>query len=175
MVIKKIVLVGLVFGVGTAAIAQEFLNFDEIPGVAGQAAISIDLNPMALGIATQAMRQTDPALADIISRIERVSVRVYRAIEDEGSLTGFIDGAAAQLERSDWEQLVSVNDDHAVKVFMQGTDDVVMGVTVMAFGDREAVFVNVAGMITAEEIGNLANRFGANEVLGSVASFTTQD
>lgn len=152
MLTKKLVIAGIAVGTCTIAVAQDYFDFGQIPGVPAQAAVQIDLSPTLLGIASETTRAGNPAAADLLSSIDGVRVRVYKSLENVTDVVEFLDEAAERLERDDWERVVSVQDDESVRIYVRGSEETITGLTAMVVGEDEAVFLNIAGSISAEQL-----------------------
>jgi len=168
MLMKKLFVVVGVLGVGTVAVAQDYFDFGQIPGLPDRPAVQVDLDTMLLGLASATARSADPAVAELLSGLEGVRIRVYKTIEDVGDVVEYVDEASDQLERADWQQVVRVQDEGEVRVYVRGDGESLTGITAMIVGEGEAVFVNVAGSISSEQLAQVATTFGAGEILGSL-------
>ena len=168
MFAKKILVASFALTLFSAAQAQDFFDFGQIPGVPDKATVEVDLNPTLLGLASQTTRAENPAVADLLAGIDGVRVRVYKSLENVSDVADFISEASSRLERADWQQVVSVQEDQTVKVYIRGDEDTVTGVTAMVLGDAEAVFVTVAGTISAEQLAQTMAMLGGSEMLASL-------
>jgi len=171
MLFKKIVVAGLALTAGAAAFAQDYFDFGRIPGVPENAAIQVDLNPAILSLASAGARTANPAAADMLAGIQGVRVRVYTSLEDVDDVTSFLDRASQQLERADWQQVVRVDDDGHVRVYMKGDDQAVTGLTGMVVHEGKAVFVNIAGTIRPEQVAQLVSQFSSPQSLAALGNF----
>ena len=151
----------------SAALAQGYFDFGQIPGVADNPKVQIDLNPVMLAFVGEAARVADPASGDLISGIENVRVRVYETTNNVDDLLEFIDDTSGQLESDGWQRTVFVDDEESkVRVYMKFDDNNATGLTLMVAGeDDEAVFINVAGLINPTELGQLMNTLGAGDAI----------
>jgi hypothetical protein len=168
MYLKKLLVAGVALGIGAVAVGQEYFDFGQIRGLPGEPSVRLDLNRAVLGFAIQAARAADPAAADLLANIDGIQVRVYNAIEDADDLVRYLDDATNRLQRDDWQQIVHVQDDGDVRIFMHGTEQLVTGLTAMIVGDEEAVFVSIAGTITPEQVAQLLARVNDGEILESL-------
>jgi hypothetical protein len=149
---KRLFVAGIAIGSCTIAVAQDYFDFGQIPGVPDQPAVQIDLSPTLLGIASETTRSENPSAADLLSSIDGVRVRVYKSLENVTDVVEFIDEISERLERANWERVVSVQDDGNVRIYVRGDEQTITGVTAMVVSDSEAVFVNIAGSISAEQL-----------------------
>jgi len=152
MFTKRLIVAGVAIGTGTIAMAQDYFDFGQIPGVPDQPAVQVDLSPTLLGIASETTRAENPAAADLLSSIDGVRVRVYKSLENVTDVVEFLDEASERLERDDWERVVSVQDEGNVRIYVRGSEETITGLTAMVVGDGEAVFINIAGSISAEQL-----------------------
>jgi hypothetical protein len=153
---------------GTTAFAQEYFDFGRIRGVPDEPAVQLDLNPMLLGFAGNSARNLDPDAAALLSSLDGVRLRVYNMINNADDVAKYIDDTSEQLVKAGWQQIVSVQEDANVRLFVQGDENSVTGLTGMIVGESEAIFINVIGSITPEQIGQVAARAGAGELLGAL-------
>jgi hypothetical protein len=156
---------------GTTALAQEYFDFGRIRGVPDEPAVQVDLNPMLLGFAGNSARGVDPQIADLLSSLDGVRVRVYNTIEDIDDVGRYVNDTSEQLTRAGWEQIVSVQEDANIRIFIQGDEQFVTGLTGMIVNGNEAIFVNVVGSISSEQVGQLMARAGAGELMGALDGF----
>jgi len=67
---------------------------------------------------------------------------------------------SSKLSAVGWESVVTVNsDDEQVRIFMKMNGESVEGITVMAVEPTEAVFVNVIGNISPDELERVMDNF----------------
>jgi Domain of unknown function (DUF4252) len=171
MLTTRLFVAAAALGFGTAAFAQDFFDFDQIPGLPDNPTVQVDLNPPMLGIMAATARSQDPGIADLLAGIRGVRVRVYNSISDSAGVADYIERATQRLELSDWQPVVRVNDEQDVRVYMRGTEDTITGLTAMIFGDKEAVFVTIDGTISGPQLAAIASKFGNGEMLASLADF----
>jgi len=153
---------------GTSALAQEYFDFGRIQGVPEQPAVQVDLNPMLLGFAGNSARDLDPQIAGLLSSLDGVRIRVYNTIEDIDDVAKYVNDTSEQLTRAGWQQIVSVQEEGNIRIFLQGDEQFVTGLTGMIVSESEAIFVNVVGSISSEQVGQLAARAGAGELMGAL-------
>ena len=168
MFAKKILVASFALTVVSVVQAQDFFDFGQIPGVPDKATVEVDLNPTLIGLASQTTRAENPAVADLLAGIDGVRVRVYKSLENVSDVADFIAEVSNRLERADWQQVVSVQEDRTVKVYLRGDDDTVTGLTAMVLGDAEAVFITVAGTLNAELLAQTMSTLGGGEMLASL-------
>ena len=159
---------GLVLG-GTA-IAQDYFEFGDIPGIDAQPSVQIDLSPQMLGFVTAAAGASgDPRAAEMLAGIEGVRVRVYEQVDDADAVRAFVDDRSSDLADEGWQSAISVQDgENRVRMFMRFDEDRVSGMTVMVLDDSEAVFINIAGVIDPVVLGTLTRQIGIDGMLDGV-------
>lgn len=160
-----------------SASAQGVFPFDRIPGLDKEPTVQIDLNPELMGFFNEAAKSADDEAGAALEGITNVSVRVYENIADDiDALVKFVDDTTARLERDGWHAVVRVNEDgERVRIYMKpGSNGLISGLTVMVTdsgpGD-EAVFINVAGAIEPEQLGQIAAAVGMNGMFNMVPGF----
>ncbi|MFO7287282.1 MAG: DUF4252 domain-containing protein [Gammaproteobacteria bacterium] len=164
MQIKKALLTAAAIGVVSTAVAQSELDFSQIPGAPAQPTVQIDLNPALLNFAAAAAGQTDPGLAELVSGLRNLSVRVYEELEDPAAVSSFVEEAAGKLERAGWQRMVSVQDgDEKVRIFARTAGNEIDGMTVLVLGSSEAVFINIDGRIDPQQLGRLVGAMGMGQ------------
>lgn len=164
----RLMIAGVALGTCSVTMAQDYFDFGSIPGVSDQPAIQLDLDPMLLGFATATTRAENPAVAELLSGIDGVRIRVYKDLQDVGDIVDFVDEASNRLERDNWQRAVSVQDRETIRVHFRGEESLITGVTAMFVSEREAIFVNVVGTITAEQLARSIESLGAGDMLASL-------
>lgn len=175
--IRTIVCGCTVFVVSGVAAAQGSFNFDDIPGIDQEPFISVDINPVVMRFIETTIRGTDPAGADMLTGLRSLKLRVYQMgdaenerlnAENTRQINGFIDNVTQELEDSGWEGVVRTQDEGAkVRMFMRMTEDEISGMTVMASDGAEAIFINIDGTISAENLARVMSMLPVEDVLGS--------
>lgn len=167
----KLCIAGMALGTCTAAFAQDYFDFGQIPGVPDEPAVQVDLNPMLLGLASQTARADNPAAADLLSSIDGVRVRVYKDLEDVDDVVDFVNRVSDRLESDAWQRVVSVQDEGNVRIYVRGDEETVTGVTAMIVGEDNAIFVNVAGAISAQQLAQSIAQMNAGKMIASLGQF----
>jgi hypothetical protein len=139
-----------------------YVDFEPILGDM-ESSIEVFLKGSLLVIAREAVRDEDPELGDLLSKIEYVRVQVFPIRETNASaLKEKTHDVAKQLEKKGWEMTIRVREEgEQVHVYLlPGKKDEIQGVVVMAVeeGD-EAVFINIVGDINPAEIGRIGRTF----------------
>jgi hypothetical protein len=157
-----------VFVFASAAVAQGAFDFDDIPGVNQEPAIVVDINPAVMGIIRGAMRSVDPQAADMLGGLRSIKLRVYHNGDNARQFNNFIDNVTEELRDLGWHAVVSAQEEGSkVRWYMQMTGEEISGMTVMAADATEAIFINLDGTISAEDLGLALAAVGAGDVLRS--------
>jgi len=175
--IRKIICGCTLLTVGSVAVAQGAFDFDEIPGIDQAPVIRIDINPVMMRFIETTIRGSDPAGADMLKGLRSVKLRVYHTgtegnerqlAENTRRINGFIDNVTEELEDSGWQPVVAAQDEGSkVSMFMQMTEEAISGLTVMASDGTEAIFMNIDGTISADDLGRVMSMLPVKDVLGS--------
>jgi Domain of unknown function (DUF4252) len=158
----------------TPTFAQDYLDLSRIRGLPDTPAVQVDLNPMMLGLASAVSRTANPDAAAILANVDGVRVRVYSSLEDVDAVIQSIGELSAELTSEGWQQVVRVQDDADVRIYVQTDGQTISGLTAMIVADQEAVFVNVVGSLTAEQLAGFVNSVGAGGALASLGQLGIQ-
>lgn len=168
MLLKQFSIAAVAFSLGPLALAQDYFDFGQIRGVPDRPAVQVDLSPMLLGIASQTVRAENPAAADLLASVDGVRVQVYTELEDVSDVVAFVDEVSGRLEQDDWQRVVSVDNDGKIRIYVRGTDTVVTGITAMIVNDEDAIFVNLTGMLNADQLAQSLAAMRGNTALASL-------
>jgi hypothetical protein len=154
-----------------SAMAEEYFDFGQIPGVPSEPNVEVDLNAALLAFVGEASKGSEPDLAGALSSIDGIRVRVYEELVDPAAVSAFVDDTSKKLERAAWQRMVYVRDNtDKVRVYVKMRDQQMLGMTVMVVDETDAVFINIAGTIDPAQLGRVARAMGAGNVLDGVAS-----
>jgi hypothetical protein len=168
MLIRKIVTGCVVVSFGAVAAAQGLFDFDDIPGVDQEPAVSVDINPQMMNFFRGIAVATDPAAADVLTGLRSMRVRVYNSGNNTRQFSNFMDDVTEELEDAGWMPVVAAQDEGSkVRIHMQMTGDEVSGMTVMVAGGGEAIFINIDGTVSAEDLGRVMAMMPVQDLLGS--------
>lgn len=145
----------------STASAQD-VDFSRIPGVNAEPTVQIDLRTGVLSFVSAMAGATDPSLAEALAGLERVRVFVYSAVEDRDALADFVETSARRLEQTGYERTVIAEEGSSkVRVHTKVGDTRLEGVTLMVLeGDKEAVFIDIAGDIDPAQLGRAMAKLG---------------
>lgn len=132
--------------------------FDEEPW------LEVNVKGALLRLVTEASRNEDPELSQVLERLKAIEVRGYpltpTQFEEIGNRTGDL---AKQLEARGWDTVVRVREEsERVNIYMKVNEDVIAGLVVMVLEpdeDEGAIFVNIVGDIDPEQIGKIGQKF----------------
>lgn len=151
-----------VFAASTAS-AQD-VDFSRIPGVNAEPTVQIDLRAGVLSFVSAMAGATDPSLAEALAGLERVRVFVYSAVDDRDALASFVDTSAQRLEQTGYERTVVAEEGTSkVRVHTKAGATRLEGITLMVLeGEKEAVFIDIAGDIDPAQLGKAMAKLGVN-------------
>jgi hypothetical protein len=135
-----------------------YVDFDPIIGNM-ESKVEVFLKGSLLVLAREAVRDDDPELSDLLSKITYVHVQVFPVDKTTASaLKQKTSEVAKHLEKKGWELTVRVREEEeqVLIYLLPGKSDEIQGVVVMVVEDDEdAAFINVVGNINPAEIGKL--------------------
>ncbi len=170
MRIRKIITGVCVLVASHAAAAQGAFDFDEIPGIDEAPIAAVDISPVMLGFIRAALAGVEPETAAMLQDLRSIRLRVYNASDNTREFSNFIDNLTEELEDGNWQQVMMVQDETAnVRVHMQMTESEVSGMTVMLIDGSEAVFINIDGSISAENLGKVMAAMQAHGMMPPLA------
>jgi len=167
-ILNKILAVCLTILVSLPVMAQEdalkgfagYVDFGELNSLFGEPTVQISVGESLLGLVGSLSASEEPETAELFNRLNGVRVSVF---ETDGMVDGAVDlvkNVSSKLTGLGWESVVTVNSaDEQVRIFMMMNNNQVEGITVMALEETEAVFVNIIGSISPEELGKVMENF----------------
>jgi hypothetical protein len=150
------------------AIAQEdalrdlpgFVDFGEMNSIYGEPKVNISIGEGLLKLLFPIVKNEDPEVAAIFSRLKGVRVSVYATGGDSAAALDQVSRVKNTLSALAWSPVVQVNEEgQQVQIFMKMNGEVMDGLTLMAVDGEEAVFINVIGQLDPEELSQLMGRF----------------
>jgi Skp family chaperone for outer membrane proteins len=132
-----------------------------MPSAKGQF-VEVNLSPGLLKFASRIAAKQEPDAAAIIANLKRVRVNVVSL--DESNRKGIveqIEAVRARLEKEGWTPMVTVREkedgDNVTVHARQKSDDAIEGLVVTVIDSKgQAVFVNIVGSISADQIATVA-------------------
>lgn len=146
----------------TSAARAQDVDFSRIPGVDAEPTVQIDLRTGVLSFVSAMAGATDPSLAEALAGLEHVRVFVYSPVANRDALADFLETSARQLEQTGYERTVVADDGKSkVRVHTKVADTRLERITLMVLeGDREAVFIDIAGNIDPAQLGSVMAKLG---------------
>lgn len=135
-----------------------------VPAAKGEF-VEVNLSPGLIKFAAKIASKQEPEVASLLANLRRVRVNVV-SLDDSnraGTLEQF-EGIRRKLESQGWTPMVTVRErdggDNVTVHAKQKSDDVIEGLVVTVIdGHGEAVFVNIVGNISADQIATVAEQF----------------
>jgi hypothetical protein len=168
LMIRKILIACMTALMALPVMAQEdtlkdypgYVDFGELSAVFGEPTVQISVGESLLGLVSSLSASEDPEAAELFNRLNGVRVNVFETDSMADGAVDLIKDVSSTLSEHGWEAVVTVNsNDEQVRVFMMINDNQVEGITVMTVEETEAVFVNVIGSISPEELGKVMENF----------------
>jgi len=134
-----------------------------VPSAKGEF-VEVNLSPGLLKFAARIASKQEPEAAALIANLKRVRVNVVTLDEgNRAATTKRFEGIRRKLESQGWTPMVTVREreggDNVTVHAKQKNDDVIEGLVVTVLNDRnEAVFVNIVGTISADQIATIAEQ-----------------
>ena len=145
------------------AIAQGQIDFDDLSSHYGEPTVEINLSAGLMNLIGSFAESEDPEVADILSNLEFIKVRVYDLKGDLEKASSTVDRVSGELKDDDWQTLVTVNDNEEnqkVRIMSKSSGKTIDGVVVMVVSPEkeggEAVFINIVGEIDPAKIAKVA-------------------
>jgi hypothetical protein len=127
--------------------------------------VEVNLSSGLLRFAAKLACRHDPETAALIGNLKSIRVNVVGMDDSNRPATvAKIEAARRLLEAKGWTQIVTVQDneegDNVNVHILKHNDDAIDGLVVTVIDHKgEAVFVNIVGNITAEQLGEVADKF----------------
>ena len=157
----------LALALASAAIAEEpgYVDFGKLTAPEKGEFVEVTLGKGLLKFASFFVRCQEPEAADLISKISRVRINVV-GLDDKNreATTEKVRAIRAELNTQGWDQIVTARGENQedVAIFIKHREgEVIDGlvVTVIDGRKKEAVLVNIAGRIKAEQLAALGEHF----------------
>ena len=152
-------------GVRAAEVEPGYVDIGQLlPSAKGQF-VEVNLSSGLLRFAAKIAAHEEPEAAELIANLKRIRINVVGL--DDSNRTGTIERMESirrKLETEGWTQVVSVReqdggDNVNVHVKQRG-EDAIDGLVVTVIDKKgEAVFVNIVGNISADQISKIADKF----------------
>ena len=162
--ILSISFITLMFTASAYADSKGQIDFADLSSHYGEPKVEINLSSGLMKMVGSFAKSEDPEVAEILSNLEFIKVRVYNLNGKVEKANSTIDAVSKQLRAQKWETLVTVNDNEEnqkVRIFSKTTNDVIDGVVVMVVSAEkeagEAVFINIVGEIDPNKIAKITD------------------
>lgn len=135
-----------------------------MPAAKGQF-VEVNLGAGLIKFAARIAKAQEPEVAELLGNLKSIRVNVVAMDEQNRSDTvGKMEAIRRELESQGWAKIVTVREpnkgDNVDVHVRQASDDVIQGLVVTVVDRKgEAVFVNIVGNISADKIGELAEKF----------------
>lgn len=145
-----------------------YVDFGDLEGFDdGSEMVNIRLTKPLLKLIGAAMQGEDPATAEMLQKLLLVNVRVFTIADaSREDVLVRMEGVASKLGGGAWQNIVQARDgDERVNVYVQLSEEdsenpIFEGLAVTMLGsDDEAVFVNIVGQFTMEDIARVGTHF----------------
>ena len=146
-----------------------YVDFSRLSALAGvEPVIEVSLKAPMLNMITNLVPEEEQDAADFISKLLRVTVRVFEGPQlDVPAIAETMAEIAADLDAEGWERVVRVRDgDEHVDIYfrLSNAADLIHGIAIMVAEPQETVLVNVVGDIDDDDIAALGRRFDIDEL-----------
>lgn len=146
------------------------VDFSVLTAIANsEPTVEISLKAPLLNMVTNLIRSQDDEAADFISKLLRVTVKVYESNTlDTDDVANSMEDIAGNLDEEGWERVVRIREDgdHVDIYFRLSEDaDIIHGVAIMVAEPGDTVLVNIVGDISTDDISALGRRFDIDELV----------
>ncbi len=160
---------------GTTVTAQQpariqLSSLDHLAAKAKQT-VDVDLDESIMKLTSKIFNSKDDdeaRIKELVGGLKGIYVRVFE-FEKEGDYSpADLESIRSQLRGTAWSKIVNVNSkkEGAVEVYLMTQGDQVLGLAVLAAGDKEIAVVNILGNIDLKKLSELEGHFGVPEDLG---------
>lgn len=164
---KRILSIGIITALFTAsayANPKGQIDFADLSAFYGEPKVEINLSANLMKMIGSFANHKDPEVAEILSNLEFIKVRVYQLNGKVEKAVNTVNGVSRKLQAAKWETLVTVNDNEdnqKVRIFSKTTNNIIDGVVVMVVSPEkdagEAVFINIVGEIDPDKIAKITD------------------
>lgn len=158
-------LTALLLSAPAYAINKGQIDFADLSAFYGEPKVEVNLSSSLMNVIGNFADGEDPEVANILSNLESVKVRVYKLNGELEKANSTIDRVSGELKTNNWETLVTVNnneENQKVRIFSKSTLNVIDGVVVMVVSPEkdggEAIFINIVGEIDPENIARVTEK-----------------
>lgn len=129
--------------------------------------VHVSVKGPMLTLVAEAARGSDRDLANMLSRLKLLEVRVFEVADSElESLQRKIRQIAKDLESKGWEAAMTLRSGKSQGyMYLKLSDGKPQGLAAAFLGDEDqAIFVNIVGEIDPSQVGRLAAKFSLDEL-----------
>ena len=162
--ILNISILTLLFTASAYANDKGQIDFADLSSHYGEPKIEINLSASLMNMVGSFAKSEDPEVAEILSNLEFIKVRVYNLNGEVEKANTTIDSVSKKLRADRWETLVTVNDNEdnqKVRIFSKTTNSVIDGIVLMVVSPEkeagEAIFINIVGAIDPDKIAKITD------------------
>ena len=147
-----------------------YVDIGQFAPSAGGQFVEVNLSQGMLKFAAKIAAREEPEAAELINNLKRIRVNVIGMDDSNRADTiAKIESVRRKLESQGWTQLVTVRDrnegDNVDVHVKQRGDNNIDGLVVTVINKKgEAVFVNIVGNISAEQLGIIADKFDIGQL-----------
>lgn len=139
-----------------------YVDFGELLESYGEPKVQIDLNGVMLKFIAKLSQDKNKGTMDFIDNLRAVRVVVYDIKDDNQEALETVKRLSKKIKAEHWMQIVAINEkSDNTHIFTKMTGEVIDGLVVMSVsGDKqggEAVFINIVGNISPENIGKVTD------------------
>jgi Domain of unknown function (DUF4252) len=138
--------------------ATGLLPLDEL-GLFPEDKLSVEINieGALLRMVAETVKGDDPDLSSLLRNLRSIRVQVLPLADGNASLAkSSFSRAVRWLEGQGWKSTVRVREKgEETQIYLKEADGKVMGMTVLAMGEGEAVVINIAGRFDPADIGRI--------------------
>ncbi|MEJ2444325.1 MAG: DUF4252 domain-containing protein [Exilibacterium sp.] len=155
-VASMFLMIGMLAGCSAMAAPPGAIDFPDLSHHYGDAVVETSLDKGMLGLIGILANSEEPELAEIISGVKSVIIRVYNVNGKREQALAGLHQVSAQIRRDKWEPLISVNDKESqVRLFAKMNEGKMDGLVAMVVSEDDAVFINVVGEIDPAKLVHL--------------------
>ena len=139
--------------------------------------VEINIEGALLRMVAESLKGDDPDLSSLLRNLRSIRVQVLPLADGNASLAKSSFGRAVRwLEGQGWKSTVRVREKgEETHIYLKETDGKVMGMTVLAMGEGEAVVINIAGRFDPADIGRIGRGLDIDMDLPGLDKVPSQD
>ena len=147
-----------------------FVDIGQLMPSANGQFVEVNLSQGMLKFAAKIAARQEPEAAELINNLKRIRINVIGMDDSNRADTiAKIESVRRKLESQGWTQMVTVRDqkggDNVDIHVKQRGDETIDGLVVTVLDKKgEAVFVNIVGNISADQLGMIADKFDIGQL-----------